>query len=227
MLVALIPARSGSKGIKGKNIFPVNGKPLMQYTIKFALSVKEINDVFVSTDSEQVASIARSLGANVPFLRPKAISRDNSSDIDYLFHFLTEYEKKYRKKISTVITMQPTSPIRSSSDLTNAIKLNYSKDIQSIWSISKVDKKFHPMKQLQIDNIGNLNLYEKKYKYIRRQDLKDTYIRNGVFYFHKREAILNKDWMPKGTVGYEIEHSVNIDSIVDIEDFKNYIELNK
>lgn len=116
--IAIIPARSGSKGLKDKNIKLLNGVPLLAYTIKAAVESNMFNEIFVSTDSEVYAQIAREWGANVPFLRSAELSGDEVSAWDVVRDSIKRYEG-LGKKFDTVALLQPTSPLRTSKDIIN------------------------------------------------------------------------------------------------------------
>lgn len=117
-IVALIPARSGSKGVKDKNVQLLRGKPLIAYSIETAIATKSIDRVFVSTDSSIYANIARNFGAEVPFLRPAAISGDDSTDLEFVLHFLDWWEGALPQYI---IHLRPTTPFRDSLVVATAI----------------------------------------------------------------------------------------------------------
>ena len=140
-IVAIIPARGGSKGIPLKNIKKLFGKSLIEHTINAALNSKKINKVIVSTDNEKIARISKSLGAEVPFLRPKKISTDSSNSIDVIKHALKKLEKS--KFIPDIIVMlQPTSPFRTSQMIDKSIDLLTKSKSTSIISVAKIKK--HP-----------------------------------------------------------------------------------
>lgn len=120
--IAIIPARSGSKGVKDKNIRDLNGKPLMAYTIEAAIDSKEFDEVMVSTDSERYAEIAKKYGANVPFLRNDITSTDSASSWDVVEEVLSGYKKRDRE-FDAFCLLQPTSPLRDADDIVSAFKL--------------------------------------------------------------------------------------------------------
>lgn len=122
-ILAIIPARSGSKSVKNKNIRILNGKPMMAYSIEHALSCSRINRVIVSTDSEKYASIARQHGAEVPFIRPEEISGDESLDIEVFEHALKFLKENEDYIPDIVVQLRPTYPIRCIEDINNTIKM--------------------------------------------------------------------------------------------------------
>jgi len=140
-VLAIIPARGGSKGIPLKNIKKLSGKPLIEYTINAALKSKKINKIIVSTDNEKIARISTSLGVEVPFLRPKKISSDSSNTMDLVKHTIKKLEKY--KFIPDIITiLQPTSPFRTTQMIDKSIDMLIKSNSTSIISVSKMKK--HP-----------------------------------------------------------------------------------
>ncbi|WP_455815880.1 acylneuraminate cytidylyltransferase family protein [Clostridium butyricum] len=121
-IIAIIPARSGSKGLKDKNIKEINGKPLIAYTIESAIKSNVFKDVLVSTDSKKYLEIAVKYGAYVPFLRNEKLAKDTSSTNDVIEDVLTQL-KKIGKEYDAFMLLQPTSPLRSIEDIKNALKL--------------------------------------------------------------------------------------------------------
>jgi|TARA_B110000858_G_C17797475_1_gene473290 N-acylneuraminate cytidylyltransferase len=122
-IVALIPARGGSKGIKNKNIINILGKPLISHTIISAKKIKQIDEIYVSTDSPKIKKISEKFGAKVPFLRPKKYSTDNSEDLEVFKHFYKWYLKKEKKKIDLIIHLRATSPFRKVEIINKAINI--------------------------------------------------------------------------------------------------------
>ena len=120
-ILALIPARGGSKGIKDKNIIELCGKPLIAYSIDAAKNSKYIDDILVSTDSEKIAEVAKKYGARVPFLRPYELATDTSTTLDVVLHAI-DYVNKEEKKYDTLILLQPTAPLRKTEDIDSAIE---------------------------------------------------------------------------------------------------------
>ena len=136
--LAIIPARSGSKGVKDKNIKVLCGKPLMGYTIEAALESGMFDEVMVSTDSEVYAGIARRYGAQVPFLRSEATSTDTASSWDMVEEVLNGY-RKLGKSFDTFCLLQPTSPLRNSEDIKNAYKMYEEKADLAVVSVCEAE----------------------------------------------------------------------------------------
>lgn len=134
-ILAYIPARSGSKRIPGKNIKNFAGKPLIYHTIKQALACPIIDRVVVDTDSENIAKVARSCGAQVPFLRPIELARDDSRVIDAIIYMLNRLEKEKKYKPTHLLILQTTSPLRNSSDILDCWKLMQSTDATTVLTV--------------------------------------------------------------------------------------------
>jgi len=160
-IIALIPARGGSKGIKNKNIMNVMGKPLIYYTIDIAKKIKNINEVYVSTDSKKIKKISEKYGANVPFLRPKKYSSDNSSDLGVFQHFYNWYLQNKKKKIDLIIHLRATTPFRKANTIVKAIKI-ISKDKKTSCLRSFTKSSFSPFKMWLSNNNIATPIFKKK-----------------------------------------------------------------
>ena len=176
-IIAIIPARGGSKGIKRKNIYPINNIPLIAYSIIEAKKSKYINSVIISTDDEEISKIARSYSGEVPFLRPKSLSMDNSTMLEVLKHALEWYESNIGK-VDAIVLLQPTSPLRKVKHINDCIKLYIEKKPSSVVSIIKVPHHFNPDSIYKLKN-GYLESFMLGEKYTRRQDKPLLYARNG------------------------------------------------
>lgn len=143
-ILGIIPARGGSKRVPQKNIKPLLGKPLIQYTIESALKSKKINSLIVSTDDQQTSNFAKSLGANSPFLRPKEISDDKSPDIEYIRHTLNWFSEEKSEYFDAVVILRPTCPFRTSDLIDDAIQKFQSIECTSLRTVSAIKSKGHP-----------------------------------------------------------------------------------
>lgn len=221
----VIPARGGSKGIKGKNIFPVNGVPLIQYTLEFAKTLKLNSRIIVSTDSNQIATLSKSLGAECPFLRPKYLSGDLVGDMPVLRHALKLSEIKFSEIFNYVIMLQPTSPIRAKKQIYNAIKTILVNNYDSVISVTPVDKKFHPYKQFELHNSKLKPFSQKSREIVARQQLGRSYIRNGLVYVFSRNFVLKSNSVFSKNSGHIPinEPVVNIDSLNDLLEFEKFL----
>ena len=214
--IAIIPARSGSKGLKDKNIKLLNGKPLLAYSIEASIKSKCFDTVMVSTDSKKYADIAKKYGAEVPFLRSKKNSSDKSSSWDVVKEVLNAY-KENGKEFDNFMLLQPTSPLRTQKDIKNAFKLQKENNANSI--VSVCEEEHSPEESIKLKN----NLYlspiiKNRNNNRRRQDMDKYYRMNGSIYlcktsyFNKYGEIYNK-----GCYAYKMNNinSVDIDTELD------------
>ena len=225
----IIPARAGSKGIKNKNVVTVNGKPLIEYTINFAKKLTINMDILVSTDSNKIAKISRSLGASCPFLRPKSLSTDLIGDMPVVRHALLEFEKFNDKQYEFVILLQPTSPVRSEKQIYDAIEAILKNKYDSVISVSSVSDKYHPYKQFELINNLLKPFSNIASRVIARQQLSKSYIRNGIVYIFSRSFALRSSSVFSKNSGYTIidEPYVKIDTTDDLSKFENLLHIHK
>jgi N-acylneuraminate cytidylyltransferase/CMP-N,N'-diacetyllegionaminic acid synthase len=212
-MIVLIPARGGSKGLPGKNVKSFHGKPMIEHSISVAKKSSLVEDVFVSTDSEEIAEVARKAGAKVPFLRPPELAYDNSLAIDAYLHFIHYYQTNI-KSLSELMILLPTSPLRAVEDIEKGIKLFYAKEADSVISCVKMN---HPLSWVRdIDEKGKLTIpLESSMK--NRQDEKVMYIPNGSIYIFKISILEKKQYYTDKTYALEMprERSVDIDTELD------------
>lgn len=213
--LAVIPARSGSKGLKDKNIKLLAGKPLLQYSVEAALHSDIFDCVHVSTDNEQYAVIARNCGADVPFLRCMEFSSDTADSWSVLRYVLEKY-RQLGKTFDKVTLLQPTSPLRTAEDIQNAYRLFCDKNADVVISVS--EETHSPMLVNTLDESLSLNGFIQLDKVGRRQDMPVYYRINGAVYMLKT-CILDRisDLYGKGSYAYIMpgERAVDIDSIMD------------
>ena len=185
--IAIIPARSGSKGLPDKNIRLVNGKPLLAYTIKAALDSGCFDTVHVSTDSERYAEIAREFGADVPFLRSAELATDTASTWDAVREVLARYAELGRK-FDTMMLMQPTTPLRTGEDVKAAYALLREKQAKSVIAVCEVDHS--PLWCDTIPDSGSMKGFGRKdLAWVNRQDLRPYYRVNGAIYLLSVDGI--------------------------------------
>ena len=178
--IAVIPARSGSKGLPDKNIRLVNGKPLLAYTVEAALDSGCFDVVHVSTDSEMYADIARTYGADVPFLRSAELASDTANTWDAVREVLKRYAEM-GKTFETVMLMQPTTPLRTGEDVKAAYKLMNEKKAKSVIAVCEVDHS--PLWCDMIPEDGSMKGFGRKdLAWVTRQELKPFYRVNGAIY---------------------------------------------
>ena len=179
-ILALIPARGGSKGITNKNIRNLAGKPLIEYSITSAKKSKKINRIIVSTDNKKIASVSKKAGAEIPFLRPKLISKNTTPIIDVIQHTLDFLEDTESYKPDIIILLQPTTPLRSIQDIDNSIRLLINSKSTSVISVSKT--KSHPDISFAIHKNFLKPLNSKFEKHSLRQQRKEVYSPSGLIY---------------------------------------------
>ena len=217
---ACIFARSGSKGIVNKNIQQFCGKPLISWTIELALKVKQINEVFVSTDSEEIAEIARMAGAATPFIRPSELATDTSPEWHSWQHFIKFLADKDGRLPEVFLSLPATSPLRSTIDVENC--LNEFKKGRADFVVGITPSLRNPyfnMVKKRENNEVNL-VIQKVEKYSRRQDTPEIFDLTTVCYVGKPSTILTKNSIFEGKVaGVEIprERAIDIDTELDFQ----------
>lgn len=228
-ILAIIPARSGSKGIKNKNIKLLAGKPLLAHSIEHAIQACLVNRVLVSTDSSEYADIARKYGAEVPFLRPSVISGDDALDIDTFKHALDYLEKHEGYKPDIVVQLRPTYPIRDINDIDNMITLLINNpEIESIRCITPAAET--PYKMWREENgriFPLLNDIEEAYN-MPRQKLPAIYMQNACIDVVRSCVIIKKHSMSgKNIMGYKMDNNFDIDTEDDFRKAEAYIRRKK
>ena len=221
-ILALIPARGGSKGIKNKNIIDLCGKPLISYTIAAAKESRYIDSVIVSTDSEKIAEVAVSCGASVPFLRPIALALDTSTTVEAVCHTirtLAECGDRY----DVLVLLQPTSPLRTLEDIDGALE-KFEREGLPIASVSKAKDSPILLRKLkgesQMESLLGLPCT------VRRQDMPPVYRVNGSIYINTISSLSMNTSFNDNVFPYVMDesHSVDIDDYLDLEIAKYYIE---
>lgn len=215
-MIAIIPARGGSKGLPGKNIRNLNGKPLIGYTIEAALKSKYITRVILSTDDVEIANVARQYGAEVPFMRPSHLATDTAKAIDAYSYTCERLENEENIEISEFVILQPTSPFRTSDHIDQAIELYINKKADSVISFCP---EHHPIIwHKYITEAGKIkSIFEGSIK--NRQEEKPSYFPNGAIYVFKREIIEQELYYTDNSFAYIMNRkdSIDIDSIDDFE----------
>lgn len=188
--IAIIPARSGSKGLKDKNIRPLNGKPLMAYSIDAAKKSKAFSTVFVSTDSELYAQIAKDNGADAHFLRSQEQAADNSSSWDAVREVINRFETE-NVFFDEIMLLQPTSPLRTAEDILHAIDIFTTKQAMVVESLTEMDHS--PLWSNTLPEDGSMDSFFNEFSNLPRQVLPKYYRENGAIYLIKRELLNKKD----------------------------------
>ena len=219
-VLGVIPARGGSQGIPRKNLLLLLGRPLIQYTIDAAKQSTRLTKCVVSTDSEEIASVSRDLGADVPFLRPADLALDTALSLPTIQHALREVERLDGERYDVVVMLQPTCPIRVGSDIDAAIELLESTQADSVISVVSVGA-YHPLRMKRVlDGDRLVNYVDQRDEDMRpRQRLPPVYIRNGALYVTRREVLLDQySFTGKDCRAYVMleDCSVNIDNMHDV-----------
>ena len=222
MILGVIPARGGSKGVTGKNIKKLLNKPLIQYTID-AAKESNLDRIIVSTDCEKIANFSLSQGIDVPFLRPKELACDDSSSIDVMVHSLIQMEKLDGCKYEYLMMLQPTTPFRTSKNINDSLNLiDESNKIDSVISVVDVQG-YHPARMKFIKNGFLIDpFFCEEVENQNRQELRKMYIRNGAIYLTKREYILKRSF--KGLNSKALIMNKNQSVNIDTPDDFNYAE---
>jgi CMP-N,N'-diacetyllegionaminic acid synthase len=218
-VLAVVPARGGSKGIPLKNLREIRGRSLVALAADIACEVPEIDRSVVSTDHEKIAQAAIQAGLDAPFRRPPEISGDRVSDWDVLLHALLTMENLDQVTYDIVVMLQPTSPLRRVSDVTGTIRMLVEQDLDAVWSVSMTDSKSHPLKQLVIRD-NRMDYWDSRgATIIARQQLEPVYHRNGVAYAISRSCLTEQGSIKGvGTGAYVVEGTqISIDTEWDIE----------
>ena len=217
-VLAVIPARGNSKGIPRKNLYPLNGKPLIVYTIEEAIKSKLLTRSIVSTDSEEIAQIAEKYGGEVPFLRPQVLSNDTASSVDVVKHAVEEMEKKEGVRYDYITLLQPTTPLRISDDIDRAIQKLMLTKCDTVISMVDVGA-FHPERMYRIKNDRLVSIMGEGIAMRRRQELPPIYIRSGDIYACKRNIIFNRNTMLGNDCRPLVipsNRAINIDTLEDL-----------
>lgn len=228
-ILAVVPARGGSKGVPLKNIHPLGGKPLITWVKPVIDEVSEIDRTVVSTDSEKIAEVAKSVGLDVPFYRPETLSGDRIGDLEVLTHSLLEMEEQDKCTYDIVLMLQPTCPLRKAKHVTDTFVKLVDEDRDAVWTLSETDSKGHPLKQFNISEKGDLAYYDEEgKKIIARQQLVPVYHRNGSSYAITRECLLDqKSIFGNNPAAVITESLISIDTLEDFEMTEWMLERNQ
>jgi CMP-N,N'-diacetyllegionaminic acid synthase len=224
-VLGIITARGGSKGIPGKNLKLLAGKPLLAYTVDTARRSGALDRVILSTEDEAIAIAGRDLGCDVPFMRPLDLAHDDTPHLPVIQHATRWMEERVNYRPDAVMILQPTSPLRTAQDIVAAIELLDRSGADSVLSVNEVPAHSHPMRTLRVDNAGNAVLFvsgEPVRKRInRRQDLPPAWVMNGAIYACRTRVLFDAEPSLYGNrvVAYRMpaERSISID---DLEDWK-------
>ena len=217
-VLALIPARAGSKGLPGKNTKSLLGKPLISWSIETALKTKYIDEVVVSTDSLEIAEIARKAGASIPFIRPEELATDTSTSVDVAIHALSELKALFGTKYDFIVLLEPTSPIRKTTDLETMLEklILSTSNFDGIISLGEVRE--HPFYMKKLNGDRFFNLMKDSPSTSRRQDNEPIYFPYGIAYIVKCSTLQTEHTFYPENCTYHIiepDQCYEIDSIQD------------
>lgn len=214
-ILIIIPARGGSKGIPGKNVKPLNGKPLIYYTIDAARCIADDAHICVSTDDDYIIEVVENYGLQVPFKRPEYLATDTASTYDVLLHAINYYEQK-GEIFDAIILLQATSPFRTGKHIQEALEL-YSNDIDMVVSVKETDSNPYYV-CFEEDQDGMLHISKGDGHYTRRQDCPSVYEYNGAIYIINPNSLkrmpLSK-FTRKRKYLMDKKHSIDLDTMLD------------
>jgi CMP-N-acetylneuraminic acid synthetase len=219
-ILAVIPARGGSKGIPGKNLIALSGKPLISYTINASQRAINVDRIVISTDSEAIRDTALMFGAEVPFLRPMQLATDTAPMIEVLKHVLYWYLSQ-ADDLEALILLQPTSPLRTSQHIDDSVDLFRKMKADSVVSVVEVPHQFNPMSVMRADKNGFL-VAENEFSRMptRRQDKQKFYARNGP-----SVLVCSPDTIKKGSLygNHCFPYLMSAEESIDIDEPKDIV----
>lgn len=218
-MIAIIPARGGSKGLPGKNVLLLCGKPMIAYTIEAAKQSKYIDHVIVSTDDQKIADIALKYGAEVPFLRPDFLASDTAQAVDNYIYTIERLSKEWSIPIEEFVVLQPTSPLRITEDIDGAIEMFFEKKADSIISYTQ---EAHPVNWHKYINENNefVDIFDSTIA--NRQDLKTSYYPNGAVYVFRSNIVKERKYYTDKSYGYIMPRNRSVD--IDYQEDFDYVE---
>lgn len=222
-VLALIPARGGSKGIKDKNIINLCGKPLIAYTIEAAKNSLYIDTTIVTTDSDKIAKISSKYGAEVPFMRPAELASDSSNIIDAVLYTI-ENLKELCREYDDLVLLQPTQPLRLCSHVDEALETYQNNDFKPLVSVCAVGD--HPILIRSVDDNGNLQNLINVQSTVRRQDFPMFYRVNGCIYINAISTLDINTSFNDNVIPYIMEkrQSIDIDCMEDLAIAEYYLK---
>ena len=192
-ILLTIAARGGSKGVKNKNIRPLCGKPLIAFSIEQAKQWGKANHIIVTTDSEEIAGVARSFGAEVPFLRPSELATDFAGKVPALRHALVEMERLTGKNFDIIVDLDPTAPLRAPCDIEKCLQLFLDKKPKTLFSVVPAHKSpYFNMIEFSANGFAELSKSHSA-PILRRQDAPSVYAMNASIYFYSRDYLINPE----------------------------------
>jgi CMP-N,N'-diacetyllegionaminic acid synthase len=214
-VLAVVPARGGSRGVPGKNIRPLGGRPLIEHTVEAAAGSRLLTEYIVSTDSERIAAVARACGAPVPFLRPAELATDRAAAIPMMQHAVRSMEAIRGTTYDAVMMLQPTTPFRTPGDIDAAIEMMLATGAEGVISVADVGG-HHPARMHYVDGDRLVNHpLSEAYENQPRQELRPMFVRNGAVYLTRRDVLVEQGsfrGMDCRAMVMPPERSINIDT---------------
>jgi CMP-N-acetylneuraminic acid synthetase len=223
-VLGIITARGGSKGIPGKNLKLLAGKPLLAYTVETARRSAALDRVILSTEDEAIARAGRDLGCDVPFMRPLDLAHDDTPHLPVIQHATRWMRERIHYQPDAVMILQPTSPLRTGEDIAASIELLARSGADSVLSVNEIPVHAHPMRALRLDQAGNAVLFVSgepvRTRINRRQDLPQAWVMNGAIYACRTRVLFGAEPSLYGdrVVAYRMPAARSI-SIDDLEDW--------
>jgi len=222
-VLGIITARGGSKGIPGKNLKLLAGKPLLAYTIDTARRSGALDRVILSTEDEAIATAGRDLGCDVPFIRPMDLAQDDTPHLPVIQHATRWMRERVNYQPDAVMVLQPTSPLRTAEDIVAAVALLDNSGADSVLSVNEVPVHSHPMRALRLDATGHAVLFVSgdpvRKRINRRQDLPPAWVMNGAIYACRTRVLFDAEPSLYGNrvVAYRMpaDRSISIDDLED------------
>lgn len=228
--IAVIPARGGSKRLPGKNLLEIAGKPLIAWTIEAAIESELFERIIVSTDSKEIEKIAKSFGAEVPFLRPAELAGDQTTTIDVLMHLLANLSEDEQIPYTHLTLLQPTSPLRTSQNISEAISYLDDKNADAIISVCKTEHS--PLWSNTLpESLSLENFIPEKIQKTPSQNLPKHYRLNGALYICEISRLLEERSLYLSTNCYAYimsrKNSIDIDDQIDFDLAEIYLSRSK
>jgi CMP-N-acetylneuraminic acid synthetase len=219
-VLAVVPARGGSKGIRLKNLQPLLGQPLVAHAGQVVRDAGFFDRAIVSTDHPEIARVAEAAGLSAPFVRPPELAGDLVGDLEVLVHALVELERMDGVAYDVVVMLQPTSPLRTAEHVAAVVRKLVDEGWEAVWTVSPTDLKYHPLKTLSIGTDGTLALFDGRgAAVVARQQLSPVYHRNGAAYAFTRGCLLERraTLPPRAGAVVVDEPMVSIDTAEDLQ----------
>lgn len=219
-MIAIIPARGGSKGLPGKNVRPLAGIPLICHSVKAALEAETISRVIISTDDEQIAAAAKEYGAEVPFMRPEELAQDDSMVMDAYLYTADRIAQEAGESVEAFVALLPTAPLRLPADIDGAVTLFNERQADSVISVTEAPVPVSWYRRIDGDGVMRAYFPEEEDAVSNRQAHGQAYVPNGAIYVFRTEKLRStRQYYTENTYPYVMprERSADIDELLDFE----------